>query len=136
VWSAVPNWSDRFWWNWPDRFVPRVGTCSGGACICTGGALVCFGGLWSLLEHSFVWDVSSCCPCLRGSRCVFFKLSCSLPFFGFRSLVGISFFISFPFPFLSDYQMRVLSMHSLRGRLRTMCGSRTCGWSLPGVMSD
>jgi hypothetical protein len=23
--------------NWPDRFVPRVGTCSGGACICTGG---------------------------------------------------------------------------------------------------
>jgi hypothetical protein len=20
--------------------------------------------------------------------------------------------------------------------LRTMCGSRTCGWSLPGVMSD
>jgi hypothetical protein len=22
------------------------------------------------------------------------------------------------------------------GRLRTMCGSRTGGWSLPGVMSD
>jgi hypothetical protein len=30
----------------------------------------------------------------------------------------------------------VLSMYSLRGRLRTMCGSRTGGWSLPGVMSD
>jgi hypothetical protein len=27
-----------------------------------------------------------------------------------------------------------LSMHSSRGRLRTMCGSRTGGWSLPGVM--
>jgi hypothetical protein len=32
--------------------------------------------------------------------------------------------------------MCVLSMHSSRGRLRTMCGSRTDGWSLPGVMSD
>jgi hypothetical protein len=27
-------------------------------------------------------------------------------------------------------------MHSSRGRLRTMCGLRTGGWSLPGVMSD
>jgi hypothetical protein len=59
--------------NRPDRFVPRVGTCSGGVCICEGGALVCFGGLCSLLEHGFVSDVSSCCPCLRGSRLVFFK---------------------------------------------------------------
>jgi hypothetical protein len=32
--------------------------------------------------------------------------------------------------------MCVLSMHSSRGGLRTMCGSRTGGWSLPGVMSD
>jgi hypothetical protein len=30
----------------------------------------------------------------------------------------------------------VLSMHSSKGRLRTMCGSRTDGWSLPSVMSD
>jgi hypothetical protein len=30
----------------------------------------------------------------------------------------------------------VLLMHSSRGRLRTMCGSRTSGWSLPSVMSD
>jgi hypothetical protein len=45
-------------------------------------------------------------------------------------------FISFLFPFLSDYQMCVLSMHSSRGRLRTMCGSRTGGWSLSCVMSD
>jgi hypothetical protein len=58
-----------------------------------------FGGLRSLLEHSFVSDVSSRCPCLRGSRLVFFKLLCSLPFFGFRSLVGVSFysFLSFFF---------------------------------------
>jgi hypothetical protein len=32
-----------------------------------------FGGLRSLLEHGFLSDVSSCCPCLRGPRLVFFK---------------------------------------------------------------
>jgi hypothetical protein len=32
-----------------------------------------FGGLRSLFEHSFVLDVSSRCPCLRGLRLVFFK---------------------------------------------------------------
>jgi hypothetical protein len=42
-----------------------------------------------------------------------------LPLFGFWSLVRISLFISFLFPFLIDYQMCVLSMHSSRGRLRT-----------------
>jgi hypothetical protein len=63
-----------------DQFVPSVGTCSGGVCICVGGALVCFDGLCSLLEHSFVLDVSSHCPCLNGPRLVFFKWSCSLPF--------------------------------------------------------
>jgi hypothetical protein len=71
-------------------FVPSVGTCSGGVCICGGGALLCFGGLCSLLDHSFVSDVSSRCPCLRGPRPVFFKWSCSMPFLIFRSLVGIS----------------------------------------------
>jgi hypothetical protein len=40
----------------------------------------------------------------------------------------------FSFPFLFGYKSCVLSMHSSRGRLRTMCGSRTGGWSLPGVM--
>jgi hypothetical protein len=32
-----------------------------------------FGVLRSLLEHGFVSDVSSRCPCLRGPRLVFFK---------------------------------------------------------------
>jgi hypothetical protein len=75
-----------------------------GSCIGSGGSLhVCrgsslwyfelwFGGLRSLLEHSLVSDVSSCCPCLRGPRLVFFKWSCSLALFGFRSLVGVSFY--------------------------------------------
>jgi hypothetical protein len=59
--------------NWPDRFVPRVGTYSRGVCICGRGALVCFGGLCSLLEHGFLLDVSSRCPCLSSPRLVFFK---------------------------------------------------------------
>jgi hypothetical protein len=59
-----------------------------------------FGGLRSLLERSFVLDVSSHYPCLRGPRLVLFKWSCSLPFFGFRSLVGVSFYL-FLFFFLS-----------------------------------
>jgi hypothetical protein len=82
------------------------GSCigSGGACMCQGSSLwffeLWFGGLRSLLEHSFVSDVSSRCPCLRGPRLVFFKWSCSLPLFGFRSLVGVSFY-SFRFFFFS-----------------------------------
>jgi hypothetical protein len=78
--TGFGNRSDRFRWtgltglgNRIDRFVPRFGTCSGGACICTGGALVCFGGLCSLLEHGFVSDVLSRFPCLRGPSLVFFK---------------------------------------------------------------
>jgi hypothetical protein len=58
-----------------------------------------FDGLRSLLEHSFISDVSSRCPCLRGPRLVFFKWSCFLPFLGFRSLVGVFSFISFLFFF-------------------------------------
>jgi hypothetical protein len=60
-----------------------------------------FGGLRSLLEHSFVSDVSSCCPCLRGPRHVFFKWSCSLPFLGFWSLVRVSFYLFFLFSLFS-----------------------------------
>jgi hypothetical protein len=108
--------------------------------VCRGSSLwffkLWFGGLRSLFEHSFVSDVSSHCPCLRGPRLVFFKWSCSSPFFVFRSLVEVSFCSFLFFSFLSCYFMWVLSMHSSRGRLRTMCGSRTGGWSLPCVMSD
>jgi hypothetical protein len=61
------------------------------ACICPGGVTLVqgelasvqgelfvvfefwFGGLCFLLEHDFVLDVSSHCPCLRDPRLVFFK---------------------------------------------------------------
>jgi hypothetical protein len=45
-------------------------------------------------------------------------------------------FVSFLFLFSLITFVWVLSMHSSRRRLRTMCGSRTGGWSLPCVMSD
>jgi hypothetical protein len=79
--------------------------------VCRGSSLwffeFWFGGLRSLLELCFVSDVLSRCPCLRGPRLVFLKWSCSLPLFGFRSLVGGSFiacwrfflFVSFLFLF-------------------------------------
>jgi hypothetical protein len=108
--------------------------------MCAGGALCGFralvGDLRSLLEHSFVSDVSGRCPCLRGPRLVFFKLSFSLHFLAFDHLLEFLFIRFFSFSFLLCYYLWVLSMHSSRGGLRTMCGSRTGGWSLPGVMSD
>jgi hypothetical protein len=84
--------------------------CLGGVCFGSGelayvqGELfvvfeIRFGGLRFLLELCFVSDVSSRCPCLRGPRLVFFKWSCTLLFFGFRSLVEVSFYLFFSFPF-------------------------------------
>jgi hypothetical protein len=150
--------SDRWGWPvWPVRAMLMQLLCfmRWFACIHPGGValiqgqLACvqgelfvvfklwFGGLCSLLEHSFVSDVSSRCPCLGGPRLVFFRWSFYVPFFGFRSLVGVSFYLFLFFSFsLVLLHVSVLSMHSSRGRLRTMCGSRTGGWSLPCVMSD
>jgi hypothetical protein len=46
-------------------------------------------------------------------------------------------FYSFLFFFFSLVLLIVGVVNALiKGRLRTMCGSRTDGWSLPGVMSD
>jgi hypothetical protein len=95
-----------------------------------------FGGLLFLFEHSFVSNVSSRCPCLRGpdlSSSGDLSLCLCL---AFDHLLEFLFIRLFAFSFLFCYYLWVLSMHSSKGRLRTMCGSRTGGWSLPGVMSD
>jgi hypothetical protein len=130
--TGFGNRSDRSWWNQSNRFwEPAWPVCSQswhlfrGVCICPGGALVSFGGLCSLLEHGFVSDVSSHCPCLRGSETCLLQVILFFAFLGFRSLVEVSFCLFLFFFRFSDYQMCVSSMHSLRGRLRTMCGSRT-----------
>jgi hypothetical protein len=93
------------------------------------------GGLCSLLEHGFVSDVSSRCPCLRGPDLLFSSDLAPCLSLAFDRLLEFLFICFFSFSFLSGYYMCVLSMHSSRGRLRTMCGSRTGGWSLPGLMS-
>jgi hypothetical protein len=115
-WSCahVEHRSDRWWWPvWPVRaelqlpcfqVVFCMHSFRGSLHVCRWSSLwffeLWFGGLRSLLELSFVSDVLSRCPCLRGPRLVFFKWSCSLPLFGFQSLVGVSFY-SFLFFFFS-----------------------------------
>jgi hypothetical protein len=84
-------------------------------------------GLCSFLEHVFVSDVSSYCPCL-GVRDLSSSIDLDLCLsFGFRSLVGIPFSRLFYFPFSLVTKTCVLSMHSSAGKLRAMCGSRTDG---------
>jgi hypothetical protein len=95
-----------------------------------------FGGLRSLLEHGFVSDVSSRCPCLRGPRLVFFSDLTLCLSLAFDRLLGFLFIRFFSFLFSLVSKSCVLSMHSSRWRLRIKCGSRTDGWSLPSVMSD
>jgi hypothetical protein len=102
------------------------GSCisSGGACMCAGRALCgcsSFVLVVCALCLSFVLSFSSdlaLCLCLAFDR-----------------LLEFLFIHFFSFSFLSCFLRWVLSMHSSRGRLRTMCGSRTGGWSLPCVMS-
>jgi hypothetical protein len=58
-----------------------------------------FGGLFSLLEHGFVSDVSSCCPCLRGPRFVLLQVILLFAFF-WLSITCWSFFLFVSFLFL------------------------------------
>jgi hypothetical protein len=80
------------------------------------GALVCLGGLCSLLQHNFCLGCVEPLPLPMGSETCFSSSDLALCLsFGFRSLVDVSFSCLFCFPFLSSYQMCVLSMHSSRG---------------------
>jgi hypothetical protein len=119
--------SDRWVWSvWPVRAELMQLLCfhqvvcihwfKGSLHVCRGSSLwffeFWFGGLRCLLEHSFVSDVSSRCPCLRGPRLVFFRWSFSLPLFGFRSLVGASFYL-FLFFFFSLELLYVCVVNAL-----------------------
>jgi hypothetical protein len=94
--------------------------------MCAGGALC-----------GFCLDVSSSFPCRRGPRRAFPQviLLFASPL-AFDHLLEFLLVVSFLFLLSLVTKSCVLSIHSSRGRLRTMCGSRTSGWSLPGVMSD
>jgi cytochrome bd-type quinol oxidase subunit 2 len=82
-------------------------------------------------------DVSSRCPCLRDPRLVLLQVILLFAFpLAFDRLLEFLLVVSFLFLFCLVTKSCVLSVHSSMGRLRTMCGSRTGGWSLSGVMSD
>jgi hypothetical protein len=123
--------------NRPDRFVPKVGTCSGGSLhMCRGSSCL----FWWFVLFAWAWFCLGCVellPLPKGFETCLLQV---ILLFAFSrlSIACWSFFlfVSFLFFLFSDYQMCVLSMHSSRGRLRTMRGSRTGGWSLPVVMSD
>jgi hypothetical protein len=99
------------------------------ACIRPGGVALVQGELACVQGELVV--VKFC----FGSRLVFFKCLVLCLSLAFDRLLEFLFICFFSFYFLSCYYLWVLSMHS-RGILRTMCGSRTGGWSLLGVMSD
>jgi hypothetical protein len=90
---------------------------------------LCIIGSCSLIEHCFVSDVSKTCL-LQVILFFAFLLvfNCLLEF-----LLVVSFLF---FSFSLGYQNVCVVNALIKGGLRAMCGSRTGGWSLPGVMSD
>jgi hypothetical protein len=76
-----------------------------------------FGGLRSLLDHGFVSDVSSRCPCLRGPRLVSSSdlvLCLSLDFDRLLKFLFIRFFC---FPFLFGYQILCVVNSLIKGEI-------------------
>jgi hypothetical protein len=107
--------------------IPMLHCCivSGGVCFGSGelayvqGELfvlfeLWFGDLCSMLEHGFVSDVSSLCPCLRGPRFVLLQVILLFSFL-WLSIACWSFFLFVSFLFLFSRVMCVLSMNSSRG---------------------
>jgi hypothetical protein len=108
--------------------------------MCAGGALCGF-SRFGLVVCAFCLSIV-CLGCVEPLPFPMVSETCLLqvifywPLFGFRSLVGVSFY-SFLSVFFSLLLLYVGVVNALvKWRLRTMCGSRTGGWSLPGVMSD
>jgi hypothetical protein len=152
-WSSahVEHRSDRWWWPvWPVRAkllqLPCFKCCF--ACIRPWG-VACVQGELFVVFRAFVWLFALvawtlfCLGCVeplplpKGSETCLLQVILLFTFVWLLIACWSFFlFVSFLFSFLSCYFMWVLSMHSSRGRLRTMCSSRTGGWSLPCVMSD
>jgi hypothetical protein len=121
---------------------------SSGSCIGSRGACMCARGS-SLWFSSFGLVVCALClSIVLSEMCRAVALAEEVPdlssssylslcpSLAFNHLSEFLFICFFSFLFLSGYYMCVLSMHSSSGRLRTMYGLRTGGWSLPSVMSD
>jgi hypothetical protein len=105
--------------------------------MCAWGALCGFSSfglvICALCLSMFCLGCIEPLPLPKGSETCLLQVILLFAFFVFQSLDGVS-FSRFFFCFLLVTKTCVLSMHSSRGRLRAMCGSRTGGWSHSGVM--
>jgi hypothetical protein len=159
-WSCahVEHRSDRWWWPvWPVRAellqLLYFKWCL--ACIRPGGValvqvelayvqgeffVVFRASLWWFALFAWAKFCLGCVeplPLLKGSETCLLQVILLFAFVWLSIACWSFLLIRFcSFSFLSCYFKWVLSIHSSRGRLRTMCGSRTGGWSLPCVMSD
>jgi hypothetical protein len=155
--SYAGHRSDRWLWPvWPVRVELMQLLCfllvvcmhpSRRSCIGS-GELACVQGELFVVFRALLWWFAlfawACfflgcvepLPLPKGSETCLLQVIFLFAFLAFDRLLELLFVRFFSFSFLSCYFMLVLSMHSWRGRLRTMCGSRTGGWSLPCVMSD
>jgi hypothetical protein len=128
VWPVLGTGLTGLWPNW-HLFRGSLRTCRGSSYM-----------LWLFVLFAWAWFCLRCVeplPVPNGSETCLLQVILLFAFH-WLTISCWSFFYSFHFffSFLSDYRMCVLSMHSSRERLRTMCGSRTGGWSLPSVMND
>jgi hypothetical protein len=121
---------------------PGGGALVQGELGCVQGELFVVFELWfrgsrSLLELGFCLGCVEPLPLPKGSEACLLQVILLFAFVRLSIACWSSFlFVSFLFLFSLVTIVWVLSMHSTRGRWRTMCGSRTGGWSLPCVMND
>jgi hypothetical protein len=115
--------------------IPVLHCCigSGGVCFGSRGALCGVRALdWWFALFARAWFCLGCVkllPLPKGSETCLLQVILRFAF-------SLAFDRLLRFLFSLVTKSCVSSMHSSRGRLRTMCGLRTGGWSLLGVMSD
>jgi hypothetical protein len=137
--SGLGCFSCLVWWSEPHAFIQgELHWFSGSLHVCRGSSL-CFSGFGLVVCTICLSIVCLGCvellPMPKGSETCLLQVILLFAFV-WLPIACWSFFLFVFFSFLSSYYICVLSRHSSRGRLRTMCGLRTGRWSLPGVMSD
>jgi hypothetical protein len=76
------------------------------------------GGVCSLLEHGFVSDVSSRCPCLRGPRFLLLQVILLFAFpLAFDRFLEFPLVVSFLFSLLSGYQILCVVNALIKGEI-------------------
>jgi hypothetical protein len=108
--------------------------------MCAGELFVtlelCFGGLCSLFELGFCLGCVELLPLPKGTETCLLQV---ILFFSFSLAFGrlLKFILVVSFFSFSLWLPNVCVVNALiKGEIEDLCGSRTSGWSLPGVMSD